>query len=397
MSDIGNEIVTKQDGLQDRSELFSTVPASTSTTTTTTAPITVYPSTDETTTEKSSRRRGVWKRVRVRPIDAFETAESQNIGNQIYNTIVSNNSKEQIELQRDTRKGYKDSVSYNSYKLDGQDEAVAEEETSTSQPHDDDEMTTIHSPGDIDLGTGAPILNATESTTEMENSATTEQSVEMTTIVGDVAESNVVTRRHDVITELPNEYKTEAPATMNDNDFEEYDAGVKSVNENGLATPQPSQSSRIIDEVKQKLTELFSFTDDYDYHENSLKPKVHEYTTIDRSRPATNKLSEESDDEVLVDEEEDEQTEEEGEEGDEQIVERQPSNGDEQIVTEETSTIQSSTEPNIEQTMPSTTTMSSFHRNLMDSVIYATSTSTEISHETEICYRGRCIKTDRQK
>lgn len=35
-----------------------------------------------------------------------------------------------------------------------------------------------------------------------------------------------------------------------------------------------------------------------------------------------------------------------------------------------------------------------FHKDLMDSVVYATSTSTKVTSETEICYRGRCIKSD---
>lgn len=37
-----------------------------------------------------------------------------------------------------------------------------------------------------------------------------------------------------------------------------------------------------------------------------------------------------------------------------------------------------------------------FHKNLMKSVIYATSTSTRVTHDTEICYRGRCIRTDKK-
>lgn len=373
MSDIGNEIVTKQDGLQDRSEIFSTA----ATTTTTSAPITVYPTTDEPTTEKSGRRRGVWKRVRVRPIDAFETAESQNIGNQIYNTILSNSSKEHGS------KGFKNSAFQHSYKLVNQDEDVAEELTTIQPDEDEVEVTTIHSPGDIDLGTGAPILNVTEMTTESEQT-TMEPTVDVTTIFSDFPELNVVTRRHDVGTEQPIEDKTEAPH----NEYDDYDVDAKlvrqkdsNVNSDDVSpAPLPSQSSRIIDEVKQKLTELFSFTDDYDYHENSLKPKVHEYTTIDRTR-SNNKLNEDLE---QTDEDDDELTEE----------DEMSEHGIEEIAVE-TSTIQSSTEPNIEKA--TSTTMSSFHRNLMDSVIYATSTSTEISHETEICYRGRCIKTDRQK
>lgn len=37
--------------------------------------------------KKSAARRGVWKRVKVRPADAFETAETQNIGKHLFNSV----------------------------------------------------------------------------------------------------------------------------------------------------------------------------------------------------------------------------------------------------------------------------------------------------------------------
>lgn len=40
--------------------------------------------------KKTGPRRGVWKRVKVRPADAFEAAETQNIGKQLYNSVVDN-------------------------------------------------------------------------------------------------------------------------------------------------------------------------------------------------------------------------------------------------------------------------------------------------------------------
>lgn len=39
------------------------------------------------TEKKTGARRGVWKRVKVRPADAFETAETQNIGKRLYNSV----------------------------------------------------------------------------------------------------------------------------------------------------------------------------------------------------------------------------------------------------------------------------------------------------------------------
>lgn len=405
MSDLGNEIVTKQAGLQDRTENIATTPGSTE-------------STDQNTTEQgktgsgnNNKRRGVWKRVRVRPVDGFETAESQNIGNQIYNTILSNNSKELAEENRDAHKGFK--ASYQSYKLEGQsdddvEESIGENNDSvivTKKPEDD--TTTMYSPGDIDLGTGAPVLNdasanrsavvaATERnevTTDMPDIMTTTiEQKEPVTIVEEL--TTVETRRHDTYepeetTDAATSHEEEVAETetpyMNTERtyYDDYDAEFKteSSDQGNVASVTTirdsevapsvgttSDSNNIIDEVKQKLTELFSFSDDYDYHENSLKPKVYAqmYTTIERTRPT--KLTSDND------------------ENSEQEQDNADNNSD------------LSTNPSTEATRSAATATpsSSFHRNLMDSVIYATSTSTEVSHETEICYRGRCIKTDRK-
>lgn len=40
--------------------------------------------------KKSGPRRGVWKKVKVRPADGFETAETQNIGKHLYNAVADN-------------------------------------------------------------------------------------------------------------------------------------------------------------------------------------------------------------------------------------------------------------------------------------------------------------------
>lgn len=38
--------------------------------------------------KKSGPRRGVWKKVKVRPADGFETAETQYVGKQLYNSVT---------------------------------------------------------------------------------------------------------------------------------------------------------------------------------------------------------------------------------------------------------------------------------------------------------------------
>lgn len=44
--------------------------------------------------KKTSGRRGVWKKVKVRPADGFETAETQYVGKQLYNTVSNDDKKE---------------------------------------------------------------------------------------------------------------------------------------------------------------------------------------------------------------------------------------------------------------------------------------------------------------
>lgn len=400
MSDLGNEMVTKQAGLQDRNEIISTTTPS------------ATESTDQTTTEQgktssgnNNKRRGVWKRVRVRPVDGFETAESQNIGSQIYNTILSNNSKELTEQTRDAQKGFK--ATFQSYKLEGQSDEYVEEldnekkETVIVTKKPEDDATTMYSPGDIDLGTGAPVLvdvlanrsvivAATERivvTTDMPEIMTTTIEQEEP-VTSDDEVTTVETRRHDTSeTEETTDAVTDNTPYMNTERtyYDDYDTEFKtesslledvaSVTTNmdsevASSVITPSDSNNIIDEVKLKLTELFSFSDDYDYHENSLKPKVYpqKYTTIERTRPT--KLNSDNDADSKQDVEENNEN------------------------IDNVSTSPSSTEAS--RSADAVTPSSSFHRNLMDSVIYATSTSTEVSHETEICYRGRCIKTDRK-
>lgn len=43
--------------------------------------------------EKKAPRRGIWRRKQIRPIDGFETAETQNIGKHLYNSITDNEKK----------------------------------------------------------------------------------------------------------------------------------------------------------------------------------------------------------------------------------------------------------------------------------------------------------------
>lgn len=99
----------------------------------------------------------------------------------------------------------------------------------------------------------------------------------------------------------------------------------------------------IFADVKRQLTDLFA-AETSDYEEHASKPK--EYMSIQRARSIT----------------------------------------DAPITTTDSSSE--------EQILSTINNEKGFHKKLMDSVVYATSTSKqmEVSQDTEICYRGKCIK-----
>lgn len=374
MSDIGNEIVNKQPDMQDRNEVIAV---------TTNAPVKGETSTDIPSTQQphtnGAKRRGVWKRVRVRPVDGFETAESQNYGHRVLNALLPGEAnKEQPQKV-----------------LSLIPSPIADEVDESELPRSD-EFTTVFPTfklpaADIETSNAKNLTNeAAVITTEQPESTTlaverleekeeeSEPSAVSTTTVTstrryDLSEEDLLMEESDQDhTEFPFSFdgvndevdtKTDLPVTERSY-YDDYDADYKTEATHVLSEPDSSPASNMMSEVKQKLTELFSFNDDYDY-ENTIRPKQQPavYTTIERTKSA-----EKIDDELMS-----------------------------------TSTEALSVEPEISLTeRPITTTTTpastskSFHKKLMESVVYATSTSTEISHETEICYRGRCIKSDKR-
>lgn len=326
--------------------------------------------------EKKGRRRGVWKRVRVRPVDSFETAESQNIGKQLYNTLLNDNFKEFGEkntnklptriISSPSAYAYEETVINNN----GDDEDQTEHndeiqtvfpiQTTESTKTDDIDMTTLYS----------ELLDSSEATTEPFEKDERELEATSTINYTDLDDSTTTTMpfiSSDVIDLESLEKSTEKPkisASADDN----ITTGVDD---------QISEPSSIMDEVKQKLTELFSFEDDdvvvsttervFKINRNFKRPKspLPLYTTVDRN-PSANDIAS-SDKDIDKD------------------VKSSPASMKLEPVPVLKTILRPITEPS-----------SSFHKDLMDSVIYATSTSTEISHETEICYRGRCVKTQKK-
>lgn len=322
--------------------------------------------------EKKGRRRGVWKRVRVRPVDSFETAESQNIGKQLYNTIIGENIKEFGE--RNNKVGQRISSP----------SAYAYEETLTFSDDTNESLRGQSDENSDEVQTILPI----ESTEPSRYDATT-------------IENEVVASNEDTTEPIEkDERELEATSTVNydsddltttvwpfmsSDDIEKIDKST----EKARTTPTPAiektpksdldqitEPTSIMDEVKQKLTELFSFDDDdvvvsttervFKINRNFKRPKTPQYTSIDRN-PSVNDIVGNDDKDISS-----------------KDVKSSPASMKLEPVPVLKTILRPITEP------------SSFHRDLMDSVIYATSTSTEISHETEICYRGRCVKTQKK-
>lgn len=450
MSELGNEIIGKTDSAEladeniTESGTISTTPAFVSDSAADSSNLAA----DSTRSSGvGNKRRGVWKRVRVRPVDGFETAESQNYGSRIYNSIAAGSAKEQLN------KANSDKGAFHSFNLD---HTLVDE---SEQPHRDQSETTdaslvqvtseatmistASSPGDVDLGTGAPVLTTIRSVTinesrsdsvvlastvesRFETTSQPERSDEIETestpsedqyqdheqAAASATFTTVTsTRRYDVgddlmmeddHTEFPFSYEpfgSNADTTVNEHFntesaptataepafYDDYDsefrtvASVSAMDSTGTKPDEKAATatSSLMSDVKQKLSELFSFgSEDYDYGEtNAVRPadvpmivKQQQYSTIERAKP-TSEVSVASSN-IVVD--------------------------DVKSLKEDGAMNAASTTTESSAAASTSTTTKSFHRNLMDSVIYATSTSTEVSHETEICYRGRCIKTEKK-
>lgn len=336
--------------------------------------------------DKKNRRRGVWKRVRVRPVDSFETAESQNIGKQLYNTIIGDSVKEFGERNNKKSAGTRIISSPSAYAYEetiGFNDDTDIHEQNNDDNDDDDEVHTV-----------LPSQTTESTKFDHEFDATT---IETNESVGPSSEATTDPIEKD-------ERELEATSTMNYDsddvtttmmslmssmDLGDSDSLEKSTERPKTSSPsgddkmaknndvdQITEPTSIMDEVKQKLTELFSFEDDdvvvsttervFKFNRNFKRPKSPQplYTSIERN-PSANDIG-------------------------------QSDKNSEKDVKSSPASMKLEPVPVLKTILRPITEPSSFHKELMDSVIYATSTSTEISHETEICYRGRCVKTQKK-
>lgn len=247
-------------------------------------------------------RRGKWKKSRISNgadnAENFETAESQNLGPQIYNSLYAANEKTKEEVKEVEPKATTPLT------------PVTEAQTELQQ-------TTVSSIVDVVITTAAA------PTTPEEYEVTTAKTPDATTVATTlaVAADESATRRMD---------------TAADVDVEDLDT-------------QPS----IFSEVRQQLHDLFAIDENDDEAATAALAAVgkrrQEYTSIKRTRPAT--------------------------------------------------PTESTTEAELGEGLSLTTAATpsekeNFHKDLMEHVVYATSTSTKVTSETEICYRGRCIRSE---
>lgn len=352
MSDFSNDLTAKKnEGLEDRNEVYSKGKKE------------IIDNEKKNVDAKQGRRRGVWRRVRVRPADGFETAESQNIGTQFFNSIRSEDSKEIKEKGFENEKPI-----YNAQPLVELMEEFKTVETTTQ----------LSSQEEIDLGTGAPTV-AVENT-EVTTIFTTDAPVttEMNEITTETIENETIasTFMPEVMetTDLPSldEDRENAPYRVQDtqkvdDDYDvDFEPNANTENIDKFREEMESGDEGIFDKVKQKLTDLFSMNDSetYDEQTNMYRPK---YTDIQRQRYDT-----------PLDELENEEI------NHSAIVSTTP------VPTVEEEIISTTPTNNHIEPVP-------YSKDPMGSLIFATSTSTEVSHETEICYRGRCVKTEDKK
>lgn len=263
-----------------------------------------------TTTERQPRRRGTWRRIKVRPLqkDALETAESQfykSSGNDV-------SVKDKVEYRKSFLKSEKNS--YPAIELQKQ-------ETSTEIP-------ATESPGDMDLGTGSPDA-----------------------VIMDVEKDN-----NDTDT-------SETPTTVN------YEA----IEENNSKTTVET-ATEVETEKYEKETET-SYLDSTDIPLGiAMEPEEESTTFNDKETFEQTTMREVSNFENTL--------------GKLLSVMELPQEVVPVESTDETANDDSTVKP--EGQDPVTTTPV----NLLDSKnVVSTSISTEVSHETEICFRGRCVKT----
>ena len=280
---------------------------------------------ESTTEKKQGRRRGVWRKIRVRPADGFETAESQHVGQSAYNVLPDDYPAHKFDTKS----------AFNSFTKGYFGEQQQEIETASALTMEKEpEMITEHS-------------------------AMAEEEEEMVTIVPEA--------KIDATEEEQKEYE---PTTMIPEEEKAPVVDEESVEEQKTLEDATSTTESIYDEVRKSLSELFSRTpEEVEEAEAETEETPTEVPTVSQEQeettatPSTTTSTSTTTEQVPEEEKE-----------------QQPK---EDAATEIAHVVELSTEPEVKANVTE----------INRSFVIATSTSQHVSHETEICYRGRCIKS----
>uniref|UniRef100_A0A336MGZ8 CSON000356 protein n=1 Tax=Culicoides sonorensis TaxID=179676 RepID=A0A336MGZ8_CULSO len=263
---------------------------------------------------KGAKRRGYWKKVRVRPVDTFETAESQHIGNHYLNTLIPQNINK---------------FNYDKATSISKTSEITKELNSTKTKTDEDKNQDV----------SIEVVNWSRDTMPKVSIMTTENP----SVTEEVKELN---KDDSVRNNSEEEVEKIAVTTLapENNDHEQ----ITTISPDTAHEVSTEDDSNMFDEVRKSLKDLFGMSDNEEDEETVN-------TTIVP-------LTEEIENEVTT------------------II------PEVHIETTQASTLETE----------STTTEKQTPSDPMGSLVLATSTSRHISLETEICYRGRCIKTDKK-
>lgn len=299
----------------------------------------------ETTTEPKGKRRGVWRKIRVRPVDTFETAESQHVGQKAYN-VLTDEYRGKTETKLSYNSFAKDNVPLDDFtKAFGGGRQAALEMTTISNDVSKEEDQT-ETTENLEETTK---LNEVDYTTEYENGVeipTTFQvgvNIEQKQELEEELEKEMLLESTTIVAEV------EQPLTeISSNDSK------STKDEEVLISKITTTTESVFDEVRKKLTDLFTKPENEDNdvvvetttNTEQIEEEVTTMPTIQEDRSKLDYVDEETTEQAIV-----------------QEVNEQPD-----------------VRANVTEVSPGT-------------FVIATSTSKEVSHETEICYRGRCIKS----
>ncbi|XP_054740162.1 mucin-2 [Anastrepha obliqua] len=253
-------------------------------------------------------RRNKFKKLRLPSTpnsESFETAESQNLGSQLYNSLYGKE-KSTIEIVNELK------------------------------------TTTPLTPASIGKITGTTLTTtASPLSTMYTDEPTASEQLEVTSYATTLAMDEAV------------EKTTNAPV---ENEAESVTAESATRRMDDAVDDLESQPS-IFSEVKRQLHDLFAIDESEDHAVTAALAAVgkrrQEYMNIKRTKPDTT---------------------------------TQAMNA--------AADVTSTTESTISATTEETAAKKPLQKSLMDQVVYATSTSTKVTSETEICYRGRCIRSE---